>query len=233
MFWQEDDRPKSFEVPDDIVDLVFDIQCRELPVDHAHELSVALEALLPQLQQDSRLGVHTVHLAGSQNGWERPDPKLGQKLILSRRTKLTLRVPGEKSQQVRDALHGADLDIGGCSLKIGKSRQKKLSSQGTIFSRSVVLEPGEENDENAFLQRIVSHLAAQGIRVKKALCGMTTEVAGADGPIQTRSIMIANLRAEESVRLQQQGVGPMRHMGCGIFIPHKGIEAVKKDEDDS
>ena len=232
MFWQEDDRPKSFEVPDDIVDLVFDIQCRELPVDHAHELAVALEALLPQLQQDPRLGVHTVHLAGSQNGWERPDPKLGQKLILSRRTKLTLRVPGEKSQQVQDALQGADLDIGGCSLKIGKSRQKKLSSQGTIFSRYVVLEPGEESDENAFLQRIVSHLAAQGIRVKKALCGMTTEVTGPDGPIQTRSIMIADLRAEESVRLQEQGIGPMRHMGCGIFIPHKGIEAVKKDEDD-
>jgi len=233
MFWQEDDRPKSFEVPDDIVDLVFDIQCRELPVDHAHELWVALEALLPQLKQDPRLGVHTVHLAGSQNGWERPDPKLGQKLILSRRTKLTLRVPAEKSQQVQDALQGADLAIGGCSLKIGKSRQKKLSSQGTIFSRYVVLEPGEESDENAFLQRIVSHLAAQGIRVKKALCGMTTEVVGPDGPIRTRSIMIADLRAEESVRLQEQGIGPMRHMGCGIFIPHKGIEAVKKDEDDS
>ena len=233
MFWQEDDKPKAFEVPEDIVDLVFDIQCRELPVDHAHDLSRALEEFLPQLQQDQRLGVHTVHLAGSQNGWERPDPSLGQKPILSRRTKLTLRVPREKLQQVQDALQGADLDIGGCALKIGKSKQKKLSSQGTVFSRYVVLEPGEESDENAFLRRIVSHLGERGIRVKKALCGMTAEVAGPDGPVQTRIIMIANLRAEESVRLQQEGIGPLRHMGCGIFIPHKGIDAVKKAEDES
>ena len=32
MFWQEDDKPKTYEVPDDVVDLVFDIRCRELPV---------------------------------------------------------------------------------------------------------------------------------------------------------------------------------------------------------
>jgi CRISPR-associated protein Cas6 len=233
MFWQEDDKPKAFEVPDDIVDLVFDIQCRELPVDHANELSQALEILLPQLKQDPRLGVHSVHLAGSQNGWERPDPTLGQKLILSRRTKLTLRVPKEHMQQVQDALSGAELDIDGCALRIGKSKAKKLSSQGTIFSRYVALEPGEDSDENAFLQRIVSHLGERGIRVKKALCGMTTEVAGPKGPVQTRSIMIADLKAEESVRLQQEGIGPLRHMGCGIFIPHKGIDAVKKAEDDS
>ena len=232
MFWQDDDKPKSFQVPDDIVDLVFDIQCRELPVDHANNLSRALAELLPQLNQDPRLGVHAVHLAGSQNGWERPDPKLGQKLILSRSTKLTLRVPKEQLQQVQDALHGADLDIDGCALRIGKSKAKKLSSQGTIFSRYVVLEPGEDSDENAFLQRIVAQLGEQGIRVKKALCGMTSSVAGPDGPVQTRSIMIADLRPEESIRLQQEGIGPMRHMGCGIFIPHKGIDAVKKAEDD-
>ena len=233
MFWQEDDQPKAYQVPDDIVDLVFDIQCKELPVDHACDLSKALKAHVPELDEDDRLGVHTVHLAGSQNGWERPDPKLGQKLILSRRTKLTLRVPKDRIEQVQQALDGTELDIGGCTLKTGKSKQKMLSSQGTIFSRYVVLEDGEDQDENAFLQRIVGHLAERGVRVKKALCGKTTEVDGPDGPIATRSIMIAGLNAEQSVQVQQEGIGPLRHMGCGIFIPHKGIDAVKKTEDDS
>jgi len=232
MFWQEDDKPKDFEVSDDIVDLIFDIQCRELPVDHAHDLAQALKTHLPELEDDQRLGVHSVHLAGSQNGWERPDPKLGQRLILSRRTRLTLRVPKERQEQIQEALNGAELDIGGCSLKIGRAKQKMLSSQGTIFSRYVALEPGEDADENAFLQRIVDHLAERGIRVTKALCGKTTEVAGPEGPVQTRSIMIAGLKAEESVRIQQEGIGPLRHMGCGIFIPHKGIDAVKKAEED-
>ena len=232
MFWQEDDNPKPFEVPDDIVDLSFDIQCRELPVDHAHELSRALQAFLPLLADDERLGVHTVHVAGSQNGWERPDPALGQRLILSRRTKLSLRVPKEHLDLVQDALDGVELDIAGCSLKIGKSKQKMLSTQGTLFARYVVLEPGEDDDENAFLQRIVSMLAAHDIRVTKALCGKTAAVAGPSGPVQTRSLMIAGLSGEESVRLQQEGVGPLRHMGCGIFIPHKGIDPVKKAHDD-
>jgi hypothetical protein len=78
----------------------------------------------------------------------------------------------------------------------------------------------------------VSQLAERGIRVRKALSGKTTELQGPEGPILTRSLMIADLAADESVRLQQEGLGPLRHMGCGIFIPHKGIEAVKKAEED-
>ena len=72
MFWQEDEKPSEFQIRDDIVDLVFDIRCRELPVDHALDLAEALKAHLPELEHDGRLGVHSVHLAGSQNGWERP-----------------------------------------------------------------------------------------------------------------------------------------------------------------
>jgi CRISPR/Cas system CSM-associated protein Csm4 (group 5 of RAMP superfamily) len=42
--------------------------------------------------------------------------------------------------------------------------------------------------------------------------------------------MLADLKPEESLRLQQQGLGPHRLMGCGIFIPHKGIDAVHKPQ---
>lgn len=232
MFWQEDDKPRAFEVPDDIVDLVFDIRCRELPVDHQCDLADALRGRLPDLADDDRIGVHSIHTAGSQNGWERPDPGLGQRLIPSRRTKLTIRAPKERADEIRDALDGADLDIDGCQLTIGKAKEKRLSSQGTVFSRYIVLEPGEETDENAFLHRVVGQLAERGIRVRKALCGKTTEIAGSDGPVRTRSLMIAGLGPDESVRLQERGIGPLRHMGCGIFIPHKGIDPVRKAEDD-
>ncbi|MCB1725107.1 MAG: type I-MYXAN CRISPR-associated protein Cas6/Cmx6 [Gammaproteobacteria bacterium] len=233
MFWQEDDQPKSFEIPDDVVDLVFDIECRELPVDHAHDLAAAIRTHVPKAADDARFGVHNIHLAGSQNGWERPDPKLGQRLILSRRTKLTIRVAKEHSEDVQQALLDAELDVAGCRMKVGRAKSKKLSNQGTIFSRYVVLEDGEADDENAFLRRIVAHLAANGIQIKKALCGRTAEIEGPDGTLQTRSIMLAGLRPEESIRIQQEGIGPLRGMGCGIFIPHKGIDAVKKAEDDS
>lgn len=233
MFWQDDDKPKQFQVPDDIVDLVFDIECRELPVDHARDLADAIRARVPEVDEDERVGVHNIHLAGSQNGWERPDPKLGQRLMLSRRTKLTIRVPQEQRERIEAALCGAELDVAGCAMRIGKAKQKMLSGQRTVFSRYVVLEDGEDEDENAFLQRIVSHLQGRGIKVTKALCGKTNEIEGPDGTLRTRSIMIAGLTPEESVRIQQEGIGPLRHMGCGIFIAHKGIDAVKKAEDDA
>jgi hypothetical protein len=41
-------------------------------------------------------------------------------------------------------------------------------------------------------------------------------------------LMIADLEIEESVRLQQSGLGPYRHLGCGVFIPHKDINEIKK-----
>ncbi|MDH3609566.1 MAG: hypothetical protein OEQ24_10045 [Gammaproteobacteria bacterium] len=42
----------------------------------------------------------------------------------------------------------------------------------------------------------------------------------------TRSLMIDGLKIEESIYLQQRGLGEGRLVGCGLFMPHKGIEAV-------
>jgi hypothetical protein len=42
--------------------------------------------------------------------------------------------------------------------------------------------------------------------------------------------MVAELQAEQSVRLQQMGLGDGRTFGCGLFLPHKGIAAVKEPD---
>jgi len=232
MFWQEDDNKQKFQVPDDVQDLLFDIRCRELPVHHIHALSTALLAQLPWLADEPQAAIHEIHLAGSQNGWERPDPELGQKLILSRRTKLTLRLPKHRIEQAREALHGARLDIDGHAMTIGPAKTKPLAKQSTIFARSLVLAPGEEQDELAFLQRMVEELQQRHIKVKKAMPGKTQDILTPDGPLATRSLMVADLSTDQSVALQQQALGEHRLLGCGIFLPHKGIEAVKQAGDD-
>jgi CRISPR-associated protein Cas6 len=232
MFWQEEENKQEYKVPDDVQDLLFDIQCRELPVHHIHALSTALLELLPWLVDEPMAAIHEIHLAGSQNGWERPDPALGQKLILSRRTKLTLRLPKHRTEQAQAELNGMTLDIDGHPMTIGKAKAKSLSKSGTIFARNLVLEAGEAEDETAFLQRMVGELAKRDIKVKKAMPGKTVEIHTPDGPVATRSLMVADLTTDESVSLQQQAVGEHRLLGCGIFIPHKGIEAVKKAGDD-
>jgi CRISPR-associated protein Cas6 len=229
MFWQEDDA--TSKQASGIVDLIFDIRCREIPVDHAHALTSGLREHLPEIDTDDAvIGVHTIHVAGSQNGWERPDFSRDERLLLSRRTKLTLRVPREKAEAIGQKLIGKTIALEDCELTIGKSREKELSKQGTIFSRYVQCLPDEE--EMDFLKRVADELKTHGIRIKKAMCGKTTMIYTPDGDIATRSLMLADMRIEESLLLQEVGLGPGRAMGCGIFIPHKGIEAVKKLDND-
>jgi CRISPR-associated protein Cas6 len=232
MFWQEEENKQEYQVPDDVQDLLFDIQCRELPVHHIRALSTALLEQLPWLADEPQAAIHEIHVAGSQNGWERPDPELGQKLILSRRTKLTLRLPKHRTEQAQDALNGVTLDIDGHPMTIGKAKTKALSKSGTIFARNLALEAGEAEDEMVFLQRMVAELRQRDIKVKKAMPGKTVIIHTVDGPLATRSLMVADLSTDESVALQQEAIGNHRLLGCGIFIPHKGIDAVKKQGDD-
>jgi hypothetical protein len=90
----------------------------------------------------------------------------------------------------------------------------------------------DSDDENRFLEWVAGELQAMGIRIKKALCGKSLSLATSDGPIHTRSLMLADLKREDSLRLQQEGLGPHRKLGCGLFIPHKGIKAVGQDDRD-
>jgi len=44
--------------------------------------------------------------------------------------------------------------------------------------------------------------------------------------------MIADLSKENSIKLQDVGVGIGRIFGCGIFLPHKSIDAVANFKED-
>jgi len=224
MYWNESKPPESFEIPDDVVDAVYAISCRCLPVDHAHILREALHAALPWLADEESAGVHPIHVADSGNGWMRPELP-NDLLYLSRRTKLALRLP---KHRVKDAsrLSGTALDVGGHSLVVAGSTVRALSPITTIFARYVVLDTVE--DEQAFLVSIVRRLGEIGIQPKKMLCGIEKTIATPTGNIHTRSLMLADLAVEESIRLQQRGLGPLRQLGCGLFIPHKDIDEVRQ-----
>jgi len=227
MFWQEDHTEIACQVPDDVVDVLFSVDCKRLPVDHAYALSAALQQAVPWIAEGgSGVAVHTIHVAGSQNGWERPAHGSDQHLILSRRTRLAIRMPKERIDALVKALQGKTLNVSGHPLTVGVSKIRPLSKETTLFSRYVVSLP--EDSEEAFLERTARALSDQGIRVRKALCGRTTLLGTPSGVVRARSLLLADLSQEESIRLQQTGLGSRREMGCGIFIPHKGVAAVGK-----
>jgi len=229
MFWQENDDAKRFQVPDDIVDVVYRIDCKCLPLEHAHALSQALHQALPWLAEEDQAGVHLIHGAESGNGWMRPEDPSSELLHLSRRTRMSLRLPKERIQDA-EALTGQVLDIAGYTLEVGESSVKPLQAASTLFARYVVNEHGD--DEEAFLAAVAGQMADMGVSVRKLMCGKSHTLSMPDGTVETRTVLVAELERPESVRLQQQGVGPGRRIGCGLFIPHKGIAPVASLDDD-
>ena len=226
MLWSEERKTGEYVVPDDVVDLAFAIKCPVLPIDHAHALSVGLQAALPWLEHEKYAGIHLIHGAASGNGWYRPDDTAGQLLHLSRRARLRLRVPKERLDDARE-LTGRSLDLNGYTLDVGKADVHLFTTLPTLFSRYVMTR--EEVDEEDFLHQAVCELEALGITCRKMLCGITHTLNFPDSPVFTRSLMVADLEPEASVRLQQVGLGQGRMIGCGLFIPHKGIKPVKED----
>jgi hypothetical protein len=91
----------------------------------------------------------------------------------------------------------------------------------------------EGMNEDDFLRWVNNELLARDIQVKKLLCGIGHEFVANGETIKTRSLMIADLDRASSMALQEAGVGPHRHLGCGIFVPHKGIKAVSESEEKS
>ena len=68
-----------------------------------------------------------------------------------------------------------------------------------------------------------------GVPVKKLMAGKQHRMFLDDGPVFTRSLMVADLGPQEAIKLQQQGIGPGRKFGCGLFLPQKGIKPVKEE----
>ena len=223
MYWKETKENKRYAVPDDIVDVVYSIECRALPVDHAYALSQAIQRALPWFTQEDGAGLHTIHVAESGNGWMRPE-QADALLYLSRRTKLTLRLPKHRLEDA-GKLTGQTLDIDGKPLRVEKSVVRPLSTITTLFSRYIVTRDG--TDEDVFLQEAMALFHKMGVYPNKMLCGMEHVIATPDRTIRARSLMLADLAVEESVKLQQQGLGTDRKLGCGLFIPHKDIREVK------
>ena len=219
MYWIEEDEEEPFVVPDDIVDLAFAIRCKALHVDHAYALAQAVAEALPWFESEPQAGLHLIHGADSGNGWYRPEE--GDALIYpSRRTPLVLRLPKERVEDAR-ALTGKTLDLDGYSVEVGEAKERMLSNLTSLYARHVVTE--HVDAEERFLEEAVARLKEMGIKFKKVLGGRPAIFRTPEGTVATRSLLVAGLSIEDAVRLQQEGIGPYRKMGCGLFIPHKQV----------
>jgi CRISPR-associated protein Cas6 len=228
IYWEESNKDEALSWRDDVIDLVYPIACSHLPVDHSYALGQAVAEVLIWLPDEAGAGVHPIQVAISAHGWERPAGP-DDLLHLSKRTRLVIRVPRHRTQDAQ-LLVGRTLDVRGQALMInGEPAVRPLQPNATLYSRNVAL---RADDEDGFLRAAAELLERLDVPVRKMLPGKIAMIGTPRGPLATRSLMLADLAAEESMRLQRRGLGPGRYFGCGLFIPYKGIKAVSRQPGD-
>lgn len=219
MYWQEESNDQQFTVPENVVDLMYQIDCPTLPVDHAWGLLQEIRGILDWFGDDPNDGLHIIHGADSGNGWERPQGS-DDLLYLSRRVKLILRLSSEKIDQAR-TLCGNRLQLDGHSMAIGSCKPRRLGMTNFLYARYVAGPP--ESSEDQFIDWAVAELSRLGVKFKKVLAGKSCHLSKPEGLLETRSLLVANLSFADAVTLQESGIGPYRAMGCGLFNPQKSF----------
>ena len=207
-------------------DVSFRIDCHSLLVDHAALLADATCHHAAIIRESTCAGIHPIHVAGSQNGWERPENQ-GEYLLLSKRTRFRVRIERESTDQLITQLTGATLDIAGSALHILSGQARPLLPAATLFSRYTYFEDlGENTSESAFIERTIAACKSHHFSPTKILCGKEHTINTTNGPRLTRSVLLADVPVIESLTLQDHGLGDGRTMGCGLLIPHKDTGAV-------
>ena len=206
---------------EEIVDVAFRLPGGRLPVDHAYSLFSEVSRVLPWFSEETAARLHQVHTAASGSGWLRPEGSCGDELHLSRRTRLTLRLPRRRAADAL-ALSGCELDVAGYSLIPGAGKILVLVPADTLLARHVVC---RENEEEAQLVARLEHtLSGIGIAAASLICGRAHRIVTPQAVMHTRSVVVTNLDADASLALLREGIAPGGNLGCGVFVPYKRIE---------
>jgi CRISPR-associated protein Cas6 len=209
-----------------IVDVAFQLAGESVPVDHGYQLYSALCVAVPALHGATWLSVHP--LSGN------PTPP--GKLSFRDNARLFLRLPAERIPDVLP-LAGRTVEVAGARLALGAPNVSALVPAPCLDARLVVLKltdaPHRENEElgrqtldtAAFAERYATELKRQlialDIQSPPDLCGRRS-ITVSGRRVIGYSVRVSALSADQSLRLQVNGLGGKRRMGCGVFRATRG-----------
>lgn len=193
-----------------MIEASIDISGITLPATYPFALWDALLRHAPRLGESAAVGIVPFRLSGNEG-----------KLLLAKRTKLVIRLPQEMAEVVA-TLSGKMLEIDGHQIQLGSSHLRALQPHPTLHAPLVT---GAE-DEIAFMREIRDDLDAMGVGAN-LICGKRSILKSGEREIRGRSLVVHDLKPEESLRLQGNGLGTARCFGCGVFLPSKTITGLE------
>lgn len=190
----------------EIIDVVFDVEGTSVPENYPFRLWDELVRIVPWMQGQENIGV--IPLRGSSSG---------NRLLLSRRSKLILRLPAELEAGI-SALSGHVLNMEGGVLKVGAGKSRAILAAPTLHAWMVE----SDLDEVAFITAMREQLRSMGISCN-LICDKHREISEGKQSLRGFGLVLHDLKPAASVQIQQAGLSGARHLGCGIFVPFKAI----------
>lgn len=218
------------------VDLSFQLKGTVIPADHGYSLYASLSRILPVIHNPGDadepsggvlriMGIHPIRgrLCGSRS------------IALTPASRLCIRLD---SSNIGDMLplSGREIQLDGHPMHIGVPEVHKLIPAASVYSRLVVIK-GMMTGED-IICAAKKQLGALDVKGEPALVSIKN-VASVEGrsvapperayirrtlKIKDKEIVgfamaVTGLSADESLRLQESGVGGRRNFGCGLFVP--------------
>jgi len=198
----------TIETPD-MIDVVFDLDGSTVPEGYPFALWSELVRCLPWLKDEVNAGI--LPLRGSASG---------EHTLLSKRTKLVLRVSTERADQTAQ-LSGQLLNIGESKLLVGQGKKRQLQATTTLHAHLVESTLGEIE----FLADMKQKLQAINISCN-LICDKHRKIKGMKQTLSGFGLVLHDLKPAASLQIQSIGLGGARHFGCGIFVPFKAISGL-------
>ena len=191
------------------VDLAFRLNGNTVPVDHGYALYAALSRLVPEVHDAKEVGVQPIRGVYGGDGT----------LHLAAFSRLILRLPDD---QIRPYLKlaGKKLEVDGHPLRVGVPEVRALRPAASLRARLVTIKGFME--EGPFLEAAKRQLQSLGV-AGEVLLGERRTFRVKEKQVVGFEVAVTGLTAEESLTLQEQGLGGRRRMGCGVFVPTEAL----------
>lgn len=224
-----------------LIELHFPVLGTEIPSDHGYALYGAVSRLVPKLHaHEMPLRIGPIRGSYVGNGKLRLEPRQARLRVRFRPDDLPMLLP----------LAGKSLDLDGHIVRLGVPNVSALVPAPNLIARMVVIkasspktDPSDKGSRDRqktkryqepaeFLQAVRRELDRNDIHADADLPIYETgphagqprrHVLRIHGKtIVGFTVMVQGMTAEESLELQEHGLGGRAKMGCGFFVPMRG-----------
>lgn len=189
------------------VDLAFKLMGSKIAVDHGYALFAAVNRLVPELHDAQDVGLHPIRGRFDGNGC----------LVLSPASRLIVRVPEDRIREFLK-LAGKTLEVDGNRFRVGVPEVRALRPVAALFARLVTIKGFMDAEE--FIEAVKRQLETMGVTTALQL-GERRTFRIKDKQVVGFELLATELDAENSIKLQEVGIGGRRRMGCGVFVPFR------------